>query len=128
MAAQDTLVDKPGSEYVFTKMVNPETLPVQNQSISGTCWSFSALSFIESELIRMGKGECNLAEMFVVRDANVEKAENYVRRHGKNNFSAGGAFHDIPHVIEQYGIVPEEVYQGLGYGSAKPTTWRWMPC
>ena len=26
-------------------------------------------------------------------------------------------FHDIPWVIERYGIVPEEVYQGLEYGS-----------
>lgn len=119
LSAQDTLVNKPGSEYVFTKVVNHEALPVQNQSVSGTCWSFSALSFIESELIRTGKGEHNLSEMFVVRNAYVDKAENYVRMHGKNNFSAGGAFHDIPHVIEKYGIVPEEVYEGLAYGSEK---------
>lgn len=118
-AAQDTLVNKPGSEYVFTKVVNHEALPVQNQSISGTCWSFSALSFIESELIRMGKGTHNLSEMFVVRHAYVDKAENYVRMHGKNNFSAGGAFHDIPHVIAEYGIVPESVYDGLQYGAEK---------
>lgn len=119
VAAQDTLVNKPGSEYLFTKVVNHEALPVQNQSISGTCWSFSALSFIESELIRMGKGTHDLSEMFVVRHAYVDKAENYVRMHGKNNFSAGGAFHDIPHVIAEYGIVPESVYDGLQYGSEK---------
>lgn len=119
LVAQDTLINKPGSDYVFTKVVNHEAMPIQNQSISGTCWSFSALSFLESELLRMGNGRHNLSEMFVVRHAYVDKARNYVRMHGKTNFGPGGAFHDIPHVIEHYGIVPEAVYEGLAYGKDK---------
>lgn len=115
----DTLRNKEGSEYLFTEVVNHEALPVQNQSISGTCWSFSTLSFFESEVMRMGGGQHDLSEMFIVRHAYVDKAENYVRMHGNFNFGAGGAFHDIPHVMAKHGIVPEEVYAGLNYGTEK---------
>lgn len=87
--------------------------PVKNQYRSGTCWSFSSLSFMESELMRMGKGEYDLSEMFVVRNAYAEKAEKYVRFHGEFNFGGGGAFHDATHVMKQYGMVPEEAYPGL---------------
>ncbi len=31
----------------------------------------------------------------------------------KKNFAAGGASHDVLHIISKYGIVPEEVYTGL---------------
>ena len=93
--------------------------PVKDQYRSGTCWSFSGLSFIESELIRMGKGEFDLSEMFVVRYVYSEKAERYVRLHGNLNFGAGGAFHDVTYVMKKYGIVPEAAYKGLNYGETK---------
>jgi bleomycin hydrolase len=92
---------------------------VQDQSRTSTCWSFSALSFMESELLRSGKGKHNLSEMFVVRMAYLDKAEKYVRMHGTIEFGEGGAFHDIPQVIRRHGIVPEEVYKGLNYGEEK---------
>ena len=57
--------------------------------------------------------------MFIARNAYLEKAITYVRMHGNFNFSAGGAFHDIPHIIKKYGIVPEEIYNGLNYGEDK---------
>ena len=117
--AQDTIRNKKGGGYLFTKVKNLEATAVQDQSNTGTCWSFSALSFFESELLRLGKGNHNLSEMFVVRNAYIDKAEKYVRMHGKSNFGQGGAFHDIPYVIRNYGIVPEEVYAGLNYGTEK---------
>ncbi|MFM9944062.1 MAG: aminopeptidase C [Bacteroidia bacterium] len=117
--AQDTIRNKKGGGYLFTKVVNLDATPVQDQSSTGTCWSFSALSFFESELIRMGKGKHNLSEMFVVRNAYIDKADKYVRMHGKSNFGQGGAFHDIPYVLKNYGIVPEEIYAGLNYGTDK---------
>jgi bleomycin hydrolase len=117
--AQDTIRNKIGGGYLFTKVKNLEATAVQDQSSTGTCWSFSALSFFESELLRMGKGSHNLSEMFVVRNSYIEKADKYVRMHGKSNFGQGGAFHDIPYVIKNYGIVPEEVYSGLNYGTEK---------
>jgi bleomycin hydrolase len=116
LVAQQTLTNKDGSKYQFTEVVNHEALPVQNQSITGTCWSFSALSFLESEMMRMGKEPENLAEMFIVHKAYQDKAERYIRMHGKTNFGAGGAFHDIPYVVGKYGIVPEDIFPGLEYG------------
>ena len=116
LQAQDTLRNKKGGNYLFTVKTDIEANEVQNQSRTGTCWSFSALSFIESELIRMGKGKHKLSEMYVVRKAYEDKAERYVRMHGNTNFGQGGAFHDIPYVIEKYGIMPQEAYKGLNYG------------
>ncbi len=116
LLAQDTLRNKKDGNYLFTVLNDIESSEVQNQNRTGTCWSFSALSFIESEVMRLGKGKHKLSEMFIVRKAYEAKAEKYVRMHGNANFSQGGAFHDIPYVVERYGIVPQEVYQGLNYG------------
>ncbi|MDA8714872.1 aminopeptidase, partial [Flavobacteriales bacterium] len=111
------ITNKKGSEYQFEIIADNDATGVQNQNRTGTCWSFSSLSFFESELLRMKKGKHNLSEMFIVRNAYIGKAENYLRMYGTFNFGQGGAFHDIPWVIERYGIVPEEVYKGLEYGS-----------
>ncbi len=117
--AQDTLRNKKGGGYLFTKVTNLDATPVQDQNNTGTCWSFSALSYFESELLRMGKGTQNLSEMFVVRQSYIDKADKYVRMHGKSNFGQGGGFWDIPYVLKNYGIVPEEVYNGKNYGGGE---------
>lgn len=119
LAAQDsgTIKIKPESGYNFKVVKDLEATPAQNQYRTSTCWSFSALGFFESELIRTGKGEHNLSEMYVVNHTYKEKAERYVRMHGKTNFGAGGAFVDIAHVWKEYGIVPESEYSGLNYGT-----------
>ena len=109
-----------GSEYKFRKIAHLDATPVQSQGYTGTCWSFSALSFFESELMRQGTADpALLSEMYIVRKAYEGKAEKYIRMDGKINFSEGGAFHDIPYVIRNYGIVPLEVYEGLNYGSKR---------
>lgn len=105
--------------YQFKTIKNLETTEVQNQGSTGTCWSFSSLSFFETEMIRMGKGKLNLAEMFVARNIYLEKAEKYVRMHGTFNFGPGGAFHDVLITLEKYGMLPEEVYSGNNYGEKK---------
>jgi bleomycin hydrolase len=115
--AQEKITNKTGSDYQFTKLKELDATPVENQNRTGTCWSFSSLSFFESELIRMKKGQLNLSEMFIVRNAYIGKAINYLRMYGTFNFGQGGAFHDIPWVINRYGIVPESEYEGLNYGS-----------
>ncbi len=119
--AQETvkLTNKKDGGYYFTVVNDIEATEVQNQNRTGTCWSFSALSFLESELLRMKKGKHNLSEMYIARKAYEEKAVNYVRMHGNFNFGPGGAFHDIPYVVKKYGIVPEEAYKGLEYGEDK---------
>jgi len=105
--------------YVFEDEIKLPATSVKDQYRTGTCWSFSALSFFESEMIRLGKPEVDLSEMFIVRTTYSEKAKRYVRMHGENTFSAGGAFHDAKNMILQYGIVPESVYDGLKYGETK---------
>ncbi len=116
--AQDTTkIAKKG--YEFTTVKENKCTSVKDQYKSGTCWSFSALAMVESELLRTGKGEYDLSEMYIVRKAYEEKAEKYIRFHGHMNFGGGGAAHDIPNMIKKYGIVPEEAYKGLEYGESK---------
>lgn len=116
-AQVDTTQKKEGFQFTIIKE-NPTT-SVKDQYKSGTCWAFSTLSFLESELLRTGKGEYDLSEAFIVRNTYIEKAIRYVRFQGKTNFSPGGGFRDITYVINKYGIVPEEVYTGLNYGTDK---------
>ncbi len=103
------------SNYLFKEVVRHSASPVESQGQTGTCWSFSALSFLESEVMRINKTDepIVLSEMFIVRKAYEEKAKKYVRMDGKTNFGEGGAFHDIPYVIKNFGIVPRSVYSGL---------------
>lgn len=115
--AQEFTTNKEGSGYKFEKIVHLDATPVQSQGWTGTCWSFSALSFFESEIKRLGKGEQILSEMYVVYQAYLGKVEKYIRTDGHTNFDEGGAFHDIPWVIRKFGIVPNEVYTGLNYGT-----------
>ena len=101
------------------QFVTIKALPVtsvKNQSSSGTCWSFSGIGMIEAELLRMGKGEYDLSEMFVVHKNYGDKAQKYVRMHGTVNFAGGGSFADVLDCIKYYGIVPDEVQPGLNYG------------
>jgi bleomycin hydrolase len=113
-----TVTNKEGSQYQFTKVYDIEATSVKDQNKSGTCWSFSTLSFFESELKRMGKGDFDLSEMSVVRNAYMQKAIKYVRLHGTINFGPGGAFHDPVNVIRDFGMLPESAYPNtLGAGA-----------
>ena len=102
--------------YQFTDDIRYAATPVENQYRSSTCWSFSTISFLESELLRLGKGEYDLSEMYIVNNAYYDKAQKYVRWQGNINFAAGGAFHDVVDIIKEKGIVPEEVYSGKVIG------------
>ncbi|MDR2414281.1 MAG: C1 family peptidase [Odoribacteraceae bacterium] len=102
--------------YRFTDVKRLPTTSVKDQARAGTCWAWSGLSFFESEMMRLGKDSVNLAAMYVVRQAYDDKVVKYVRLHGSLNFSVGGAFGDVIHVLRTYGIVPIEAYPGLNYG------------
>jgi bleomycin hydrolase len=115
----DTVRNTEDGGYLFTINNSVEATDVKNQYRSGTCWSFSALSFFESELTRMGKDPVDLSEMFVVWHTYSDKAEKTVRMYGELNFGAGGAFHDVLYVMENYGMMPDEAYSGLNYGTEK---------
>ena len=103
--------------YKFTPVVELKATPVKNQASTGTCWCFATTSFIESELLRMGKGEYDLSEMFIVRDNYTDKLNDNYLRQGKGNLGPGSVGHDWMYGFKNYGIVPDEVYNGLNYGS-----------
>jgi bleomycin hydrolase len=95
-AQVDTVPKKQGFQFTIIKE-NPAT-SVKDQYKSGTCWAFSTLSFLESELLRAGKGEYDLSEAFIVRNAYIEKAIRYVRFKGKLISGLGGAL-EILHIL-----------------------------
>ncbi|MDY6800787.1 MAG: C1 family peptidase [Bacteroidota bacterium] len=117
VSAQDDKEKANGYEFEIIKEL--ENTPVKNQFRSGTCWSFSAVSFLESEMLNIGKPEVDLSEAWIIRHSYSDKAKRYVRWHGHLNFGGGGAFHDVTNAIKKYGIVPEEIYDGLNYGTEK---------
>ncbi|WP_289753774.1 aminopeptidase C [Bacteroides acidifaciens] len=117
MMAQDA---KTQEGFVFTTVKENPITSIKNQNRSSTCWSFSGLGFVESELLRMGKGEYDLAEMFVVHKTMQDRGINYVRYHGDSSFSPGGSFYDVIYCIKNYGIVPQEVMPGIMYGDSLP--------
>ncbi len=106
--------------FQFTDVKSVAMTPVKDQHRSGTCWCFSALSWLESEILRNGGQEIHLSEMWIVRNIYFEKAVKYVRLHGALNFAVGGAGGDVTYGIKKYGIVPHEVYTGFNYGTDKP--------
>jgi len=113
------------SDYEFTTVKENPITPIKNQYRSGTCWCFSTLSFLESEVIKAkGIKDASLypdfSEMFVVRKAYYDRAIKYVRMNGKMNFAAGSDFGDVLEVAQTYGLMDQNAYSGLQYGYDKP--------
>lgn len=105
--------------YQFTEIKKQEATPVKNQASTGTCWCFATVSFMESELLRMGKGTYDFSEMFIVRRKYLNQLQdNYVRQ-GRGNIGQGSLAHTFKNVFRQAGIVPEEVYSGINYNSGR---------
>lgn len=105
--------------YEFTTVVNQKATPVKDQASSGTCWCFATNSFFESELLRQGKGEYDLSEMFIVRQKYMNQLEDNFIRKGKGNITQGSISASWVTAFNQVGIVPEEVYSGINYDSKK---------
>ena len=108
-----------GQGYQFTEVVTVPATPVKNQAATGTCWCFATTSFMESELLRMGKGTYDLSEMFIVCQKYMNQLQdNYLRR-GNGNIGQGSLSHTFMNAYRQVGIVPEEVYTGINYDSER---------
>lgn len=116
--AQDLATQLNG--FTFSPVKQLAATPVSNQNKSGTCWVYSTNSFMESELIRMGKPRVDLSEMFVVHGGYLERAENYIRRQGAAAFGQGAENHDVWNIVKKYGIIPQSVYSGFPAGQDKP--------
>lgn len=102
--------------YQFTIEKQLKTTPVKNQQRTGTCWSYATTSFLETELLRMGKPEVILSPMFFVRHTYSDRIDRYVRFHGTNNFGQGSQAHNVMDVIRKHGMLPEAHYTALHYG------------
>lgn len=112
-------VDPDSTGFKFTDEIVIKTTPVKDQNKTGTCWSFSTVSFFENEILKATGKEVDLSEMFIVHHCYLDKAIKYVRMDGTINFAEGGNTHDVPYVFKNYGALPEEVYSGLNYGEDK---------
>ena len=119
--AQEAKEEKKAEEgFVFTTIKENPITSIKNQNRSSTCWSFSSVAFLESELLRQGKGEFDLSEMFIVHHTMEDRAVNYVRYHGDASFSPGGSFEDMVVCYEKYGMVPQNAMPGIMYGDSLP--------
>lgn len=125
LTAQDNLInaldknksDSAKKKFTFTPIINLEKTPVKSQGKSGTCWSYSSSSLVESEFIRKTGKQIDLSDIYPVRCALIEKAETYVRLHGGLSWGEGGAFHDLMNMYSKYGALPQSVYSGIQYES-----------
>lgn len=121
LGAQQKKIDAPkAADYTFTTVKENPITSVKNQFRSGTCWCFSALGFIESEILRQTGKEVDLSEMFVIDHAYRERAVKFVRLDGNLGFSAGSSFGDVFSVLKNHGIVPQEAFSGMNYGTELP--------
>ncbi|SEF50583.1 C1 family peptidase [Sphingobacterium lactis] len=125
--AQDNLInalkgnvsDNSKEGFKFTEVINLGKTSIKDQGSSGTCWSYSGNSFLESEMIRMGKDPVEISQIYTARNTYVEKAKNFVRLHGKQAQGDGGQLHDVLTIFRKYGAVPYEVYTGLPEGQTR---------
>ncbi|MBO5676007.1 MAG: aminopeptidase [Bacteroidaceae bacterium] len=103
-----TMAQKADSLVFTTVLENPVT-SIKNQNNSGTCWSYSALAFLESEVLKKdpSKKDIDLCESFLVSKTYTDRADRNVRTHGDASFSQGGSFYDAIFCMERYGLVPE---------------------
>ena len=108
--------------FRFTTVDSIAITPVKDQNRSSTCWSFSTIGFLESELLRMGKGEYDLSEMFVVHHTMLDRAEYSVRMYGTAEFAPGGSAYDVIYCLKNYGMVPQDAMPGIQYGSTPADT------
>ena len=108
--------------FRFTTVDSIAITPVKDQNRSGTCWSYSTIGFLESELLRMGKGVYDLSEMFVVHHTMLDRAEYVVRMYGTAQFAPGGSAYDVIYCLKNYGLVPQDIMPGIKYGSTPADT------
>ncbi|MBR2399589.1 MAG: aminopeptidase [Alistipes sp.] len=119
MAQSDAQATSAPYKYEFTIVKENPATPVKDQASTGTCWCFATNSFIESELLRTGKGEHDLSEMFVVRHNYIRRIKDNILRRGEGNIGPGSIAHMYIWVMKNVGIMPEEAYDGINYDSKR---------
>lgn len=89
------------------------TNPVISQGNAGTCWAYSTISFLESEIYRIHKKQVKLSEIYTVYWEYVEKARGYVQSRGESLFSQGSEGNAVTRMWKKYGTAPYSAYTGL---------------
>ncbi len=112
LLAMGNIMAQEEPKFEFTPVHDVKTTSVKCQDRTGTCWSYSTTSYIETEVLRLGGPELDLAEMYFARYTYSAKAHKYIMLHGKGNFSQGGQAHDVMNVIKDYGMATQEAYEG----------------
>ncbi len=109
--AQEDSVKAPKDSLVFTTVIENPITSVKNQNSSGTCWSYSTLAFLESEVLKKHPEmtDIDLCESFVVSKTYLDRADVNIRTHGDASFSQGGSCYDVIYCMQNYGLVPEGV-------------------
>ena len=102
-------VEGPGAVSAFGPVFH---FPPVDQGRTSVCWSFSTVSFLETEMARLGLPKVKMAVMYPVYHGWVEKARYFVQTKGESRFSPGDLFPTVLDAIQKYGIVPEESYSG----------------
>lgn len=92
---------------VFTVVKQNPITSIKDQNRSGTCWAYSTLSFLESELLKKTGKTYDLSEMYVAGKTYMDRAVAVVRMHGDISFAQGGSCYDPLYCWQNYGIVPE---------------------
>jgi hypothetical protein len=102
--AQDKPVHTKYESIHFDKesFKNADHLAPLNQDTTSSCWSFATLSFIESEMARLGKKPVKLAVMFPVYYAFVEKAKYFLETKGESHFAPGDLFQTVFDIVQSH--------------------------
>lgn len=109
-------IPAPDSPGVFTSVFH---FPPVRQYRTGTCWSFSSTSFIESEVARQSGRKIKLSEMHTVYYEYLAKARRYVQERGDSWNGEGSEANALLRMMRQHGAVPLEVYPGLPAGETR---------
>ncbi len=102
--------------WQFTTVDSVPITRVKDQHRSGTCWAFSTLGFLESEVLRIKGKEVELSPMFVVSKTLIDRATYCVRLYNEPKFAEGGSAYDVIYCMQHYGLVPKSAMPGIRYG------------
>ena len=109
----------------FSRITRPESPdsfksffhhPPIRQDTTGTCWVFTGISFLESEIYRIHRKKIKLSEMFIVYWEYIEKTKRFIQERGKSHIGQGSQEKAVLLRMNQYGIVRAEDYTGLTDG------------
>jgi aminopeptidase C len=121
--SDSTQVKKDSVEgWQFTTVDSIPITRVKDQHRSGTCWAFSTLGFLESEVLRIKGKEVELSPMYVVSKTLIDRATYCVRLYNEPHFAEGGSAYDVIYCMQHYGLVPKSAMPGIRYGWTEADT------